>query len=71
MPAPLMPKEQVLDRLMDAFRDKGYEGASLSELSAATGLTKNRASTIISPAERRRWATRCWRISTISLPRAC
>ena len=41
MPAPLMSKDEVLDRLVDAFRDKGYEGASLSELSAATGLTKS------------------------------
>ena len=41
MPAPLMSKDEVLDRLMDAFRDRGYEGASLSELSAATGLTKS------------------------------
>ena len=35
-----MSKDEVLDRLLDAFRDKGYEGASLSELSAATGLPK-------------------------------
>lgn len=41
MPAPLMSKDEVLDRLMGAFRDRGYEGASLSELSAATGLTKS------------------------------
>ena len=41
MPAPLMSKDEVLDRLMDAFRDRGYEGASLSELSDATGLTKS------------------------------
>lgn len=41
MPAPLMSKDEVLDRLMDAFRDRGYEGASLSELSASTGLTKS------------------------------
>jgi len=40
MPAALMSKDEVLDRLLDAFRDKGYEGASLSELSAATGLPK-------------------------------
>jgi TetR/AcrR family transcriptional regulator, lmrAB and yxaGH operons repressor len=40
MPARLMTKDEVLDRLLDTFRDKGYEGASLSELSAATGLTK-------------------------------
>jgi AcrR family transcriptional regulator len=36
-----MSKDQVLDRLMDAFRDKGYEGTSFSELSDATGLTKS------------------------------
>jgi AcrR family transcriptional regulator len=41
MPAPLMSKDEVLDRLLDAFRDKGYEGASLSKLSAATGLTRS------------------------------
>lgn len=40
MPAPLMTKDEALDRLLDTFRDKGYEGASLSELSAATGLPK-------------------------------
>jgi len=36
-----MSKDEVLELLMDTFRDKGYEGASLSELSAATGLTKS------------------------------
>jgi len=36
-----MSKDEVLDHLLAAFRDKGYEGASLSELSAATGLTKS------------------------------
>lgn len=41
MPAQLMSKDQLLDRLVDAFRDKGYEGASFSELSEATGLTKS------------------------------
>lgn len=40
MPAPLLPKHDVLERLMDTFRDRGYEGASLAELSAATGLGK-------------------------------
>jgi AcrR family transcriptional regulator len=40
MPAPLLSKDEVLDRLLSAFRDKGYEGASLAELSAATGLVK-------------------------------
>ena len=41
MPAALISKDEVLDRLMNAFRDLGYEGASLSELSTATGLTKS------------------------------
>src|SRR5688572_18602644 len=41
MPAALMSKDDVLARLMDTFRDRGYEGASLSELSAATGLTRS------------------------------
>jgi AcrR family transcriptional regulator len=41
MPAPLLPKGEVLDRLLSAFRDKGYEGASLAELSAATGLKRS------------------------------
>ena len=40
MPAPLLSKDEVLDRLLSTFRDKGYEGASLAELSAATGLVK-------------------------------
>jgi AcrR family transcriptional regulator len=41
MPAPILSKDEVLDRLLNAFRDKGYEGASLAELSAATGLVKS------------------------------
>src|SRR5215217_7927229 len=41
MPAPILSKDEVLDRLLDAFRHKGYEGASLAELSAATGLMKS------------------------------
>jgi len=41
MPAAILSKEEVLDRLLSTFRDKGYEGASLSELSAATGLVKS------------------------------
>jgi TetR/AcrR family transcriptional regulator, lmrAB and yxaGH operons repressor len=40
MPAPLLSKEEVLDRLLNTFREKGYEGSSLAELSAATGLVK-------------------------------
>jgi AcrR family transcriptional regulator len=41
MPAPLLTKQEVLDRLMTTFREKGYDGASLAELSAATGLGKS------------------------------
>lgn len=41
MPAALLPKDQVLDRLLSTFRDKGYDGASLADLSAATGLGRS------------------------------
>jgi TetR/AcrR family transcriptional regulator, lmrAB and yxaGH operons repressor len=41
MPAPLLPREEVLERLLSTFRDQGYDGASLTELSAATGLGKS------------------------------
>ena len=41
MPAPILSKEEVLDLLLNTFRDRGYEGASLAELSSATGLGKS------------------------------
>ena len=41
MPAPILSKEEVLDLLLNTFRDRGYEGASLAELSTATGLGKS------------------------------
>jgi TetR/AcrR family transcriptional regulator, lmrAB and yxaGH operons repressor len=41
MVAPLLPREVVIDRLMRVFRRLGYEGASLSELSKATGLGRS------------------------------
>jgi TetR/AcrR family transcriptional repressor of lmrAB and yxaGH operons len=41
MPAPLLSKDEVLERLLAAFRDSGYDGASLAELSSATGLGKS------------------------------
>ena len=41
MPAALVTKDAVLARLLAAFRDHGYDGASLAELSAATGLGKS------------------------------
>ncbi len=41
MPAPLLTRDAVLDKLLAAFRDSGYDGASLAELSAITGLGKS------------------------------
>ena len=41
MPAPLLHKDEILDRLLATLRDKGYDGASLADLSAATGLAKS------------------------------
>lgn len=41
MPAPLLPRDQVVMRLLPVFQKHGYDGASLAELSAATGLGKS------------------------------
>ena len=41
MPAALMSKEEVLARLLGIFREQGYEGASLADLSEATGLGRS------------------------------
>lgn len=41
MPAALISKEEVIDRLFTVFRDKGFDGASLADLSRATGLGKS------------------------------
>jgi AcrR family transcriptional regulator len=41
MPAPLLTKPEILARLMDLFRDKGFDGASLSDISESTGLGKS------------------------------
>ena len=41
MPAPLMSKSDMLGRLMDLFRDKGFDGASVSDISEATGLGRS------------------------------
>jgi AcrR family transcriptional regulator len=41
MPAPLLHRNEMLDRLLATLRDKGYDGASLADLSAATGLAKS------------------------------
>ena len=36
-----MTKPAMLDRLMDLFRDKGFDGASLADISDSTGLGKS------------------------------
>jgi len=41
MPAALMPREEVVERLMQVVRRHGYDGASLAELSKATGLGRS------------------------------
>ena len=41
MPAALASKEEIIDQLFTVFRDRGFEGASLTDLSRATGLGKS------------------------------
>jgi AcrR family transcriptional regulator len=41
MPAALASKYEIIDRLFRVFRDRGFEGASLADLSRATGLGKS------------------------------
>lgn len=41
MPAALSSKDEIVDRLFVVFRDRGFEGASLADLSRATGLGKS------------------------------
>jgi len=41
MPAALMSRDEVVERLVGVFQRCGYDGASLSELSAATGLGRS------------------------------
>jgi len=41
MPAPSIPREEVVRRLLGCFQAHGYDGASLAELSKATGLGKS------------------------------
>lgn len=40
MPTARISREELLNRLTQAFREFGYHGASIAELSAATGLGK-------------------------------
>lgn len=41
MPAPLVPRDEVVRRLLAVFRSHGFDGASLAELSRASGLGKS------------------------------
>lgn len=41
MPAPRMTREQVLDHITATFRKNGYDGTSMSDLTASTGLGKS------------------------------
>ncbi|HXK17593.1 MAG TPA: helix-turn-helix domain-containing protein [Polyangiaceae bacterium] len=41
MPAALLSKPEILDRLMVLFRQKGYDGASLADIAEVTGLGKS------------------------------
>ncbi len=41
MPAALLPRDEVVARIQDVFRDRGFDGASLTEISKATGLGKS------------------------------
>ena len=41
MPAALATKDEIVDKLFTIFRDQGFEGASLADLSRATGLGKS------------------------------
>lgn len=41
MPAPLMPYDELVERLLETFRERGYDGATLADVSAATKLGKS------------------------------
>lgn len=41
MPAPIVSRDQAIDALFATFRDNGYGGATLSELSRGTGLGRS------------------------------
>jgi len=41
MPAPHLPRDEVVERLAAVFRQYGYDGASLKRLSEATGLGRS------------------------------
>ncbi|WP_321895446.1 TetR/AcrR family transcriptional regulator [Paraburkholderia heleia] len=41
MPAAQATKDEIVDRLFTVFRDRGFDGASLADLSRVTGLGKS------------------------------
>jgi len=41
MPAPIMSREELVARLLELFRERGYDGIALSDVSAATSLGKS------------------------------
>jgi len=41
VPAALLSRDEVVARIQDVFRDHGFDGASLAEISKATGLGKS------------------------------
>ncbi len=41
MPAAAASKDEIIERLFAVFRDRGFEGASLADLSRATGLGRS------------------------------
>ena len=41
MPAPLMSREQVLEKLIVEFRARGYDATSMNDIATATGLGKS------------------------------
>lgn len=41
MGTPLLSREEMIERLFEVFRDRGFEGASMADLAAATGLGRS------------------------------
>lgn len=41
MPAALLPRDEVVARILEVFRERGFEGASIADFSRATGLGKS------------------------------
>ena len=41
MPAPLLSRDEVLERILGEFRLRGFDASSLSDLSSATGLGRS------------------------------